>query len=139
MTEYYSIQSSQDVIEHYGIKGMHWGIRSRHKDLRDSYKSYKESKSHAKKLSDSLFTNNKKNKLAFMSTSHFAASDHALYKHKLYNHLLKEKEENYKRVGLKPRRKTVRKLQNKSDEYNRKYVGYRNTARKYYDLYKKEK
>lgn len=27
MTEYYSIQSSQDVIEHFGIKGMKWGRR----------------------------------------------------------------------------------------------------------------
>ena len=27
MTEYYSIQSSQDVIEHFGIKGMKWGSR----------------------------------------------------------------------------------------------------------------
>lgn len=29
MTEYFSIQSSKDVIEHYGIKGMRWGIKSR--------------------------------------------------------------------------------------------------------------
>ena len=27
MTEYYSIQSSQDVIEHHGVKGMKWGRR----------------------------------------------------------------------------------------------------------------
>ena len=27
MTDYYSIQSSQDVIEHFGIKGMKWGQR----------------------------------------------------------------------------------------------------------------
>lgn len=27
MTEYYSIQSSQDVIRHYGTKGMKWGVR----------------------------------------------------------------------------------------------------------------
>lgn len=26
MVEYYSIQSSQDVIEHFGIKGMRWGM-----------------------------------------------------------------------------------------------------------------
>ena len=38
---YISIQSSKDVIEHYGIKGMHWGIRSRHADLRDNHIAYK--------------------------------------------------------------------------------------------------
>lgn len=27
MTEYYSIQSSKDVIEHHGVKGMKWGRR----------------------------------------------------------------------------------------------------------------
>ena len=27
MTEYISIQSSSDVIEHFGIKGMKWGSR----------------------------------------------------------------------------------------------------------------
>lgn len=27
MTEYYSVQSFQDVIEHYGTKGMKWGVR----------------------------------------------------------------------------------------------------------------
>lgn len=27
MAEYYSIQSSRDVIEHYGTKGMKWGVR----------------------------------------------------------------------------------------------------------------
>lgn len=29
MTNYISVQSSSDVIEHYGIKGMRWGIRIR--------------------------------------------------------------------------------------------------------------
>lgn len=28
--DYYSIQSSQDVIEHYGTKGMKWGFRKRY-------------------------------------------------------------------------------------------------------------
>ena len=29
---YYSIQSSKDVIEHFGIKGMKWGRRSLKKE-----------------------------------------------------------------------------------------------------------
>lgn len=31
---YISVQSSRDVIEHFGIKGMRWGIRSRHAGLK---------------------------------------------------------------------------------------------------------
>lgn len=27
MTQYISVQSSQDVIQHFGIKGMKWGNR----------------------------------------------------------------------------------------------------------------
>lgn len=53
--------SSSDVIEHYGIKGMRWGIRSRHKVLKDLYSSYKEAqkarqkgKKINKKVSDKL-------------------------------------------------------------------------------------
>lgn len=28
--KYYSIQSSKDVIQHFGIKGMKWGFQKRH-------------------------------------------------------------------------------------------------------------
>lgn len=41
---YYSIQSSQDVIEHYGIKGIRWGIHSRNKDVRTARSNYKAAK-----------------------------------------------------------------------------------------------
>lgn len=37
---YISIQSSKDVIERFGIKGMRWGIKSRHADLRDNHTAY---------------------------------------------------------------------------------------------------
>lgn len=43
MTEYYSIQSSQDVIEHFGIKGMRCyddGHRYRFDRDRHNYKSH---------------------------------------------------------------------------------------------------
>ena len=52
---YISIQSSQDVIEHYGIKGMRWGIKSRHKELKDLYSSYKESDRHASNTLPAVF------------------------------------------------------------------------------------
>lgn len=41
---YISMDSSQDIIEHYGIKGMKWGIRSRHSGLKDRHTQYKKSK-----------------------------------------------------------------------------------------------
>ena len=50
MTEYYSIQSSKDVIQHYGIKGMKWGVRSRHADLRANHESYKKLKKQVKSI-----------------------------------------------------------------------------------------
>ena len=44
MTEYISIQSSKDVIEHFGIKGMKWGVHSRHKAVGDARTAYKSAK-----------------------------------------------------------------------------------------------
>ena len=44
MTEYYSIQSSKDVIEHYGIKGMRWGLHSRSKSVGMARANYKAAK-----------------------------------------------------------------------------------------------
>ena len=44
MKEYYSIQSSQDVIKHFGIKGMRWGVHSRNKDVRTARSNYKAAK-----------------------------------------------------------------------------------------------
>lgn len=54
MTEYYSIQSSSEVIEHFGIKGMRWGIRSRHADLKANHESYKKLKKKVKSIRKDL-------------------------------------------------------------------------------------
>ena len=40
--------NSDDVLEHFGIKGMKWGVRSRHTDLRANHASYKKLKKQAK-------------------------------------------------------------------------------------------
>lgn len=39
--EIYHTDTSKDIIEHHGIKGMRWGVRSRHSDLSSSYSKYK--------------------------------------------------------------------------------------------------
>lgn len=47
---YIGIQSSNDVIEHYGIKGMRWGIKSRSQIVRNEASQYKAMKSLVKRL-----------------------------------------------------------------------------------------
>lgn len=49
MTEYIAINSVEDIIEHYGIKGMRWGVRSRNKGLSSSYSQYKQAKKENRK------------------------------------------------------------------------------------------
>ena len=78
MTEYYSIQSFNDTIEHYGIKGMKWGIRSRHKELKDLYSSYKESNRHASNTVDATFNRNHPHYKLGMAAQHQSAADKAL-------------------------------------------------------------
>lgn len=53
---YISMDSSQDIIEHYGIKGMKWGIRSRHSGLKDRHTQYKKSKKLYSQAVDALMT-----------------------------------------------------------------------------------
>lgn len=58
---YISMDSSQDIIEHYGIKGMRWGIRSRHADLMDNHRSYKKMKKQLKSIQKDLIKGHVKN------------------------------------------------------------------------------
>lgn len=50
---YISISSSEDIIEHYGIKGMRWGIKSRSPIVRSEASQYKAMKSLVKELKKS--------------------------------------------------------------------------------------
>lgn len=47
---YISMDSSQYIIEHYGVKGMKWGIRSRHSGLKDRHTQYKSLRNYIAKL-----------------------------------------------------------------------------------------
>lgn len=47
---YIGIQSYNDVIEHYGIRGMRWGIKSRSQIVRNEASQYKAMKSLVKRL-----------------------------------------------------------------------------------------
>lgn len=47
---YISIQSLNDVIEHYGIKGMRWGIKSRSPVVRSEASQYKNMKALVKEM-----------------------------------------------------------------------------------------
>ena len=47
---YISIQSLNDVIEHYGIKGMRWGIKSRSPIVRSEASQYKAMKGLVKEM-----------------------------------------------------------------------------------------
>lgn len=47
---YISIQSLNDVIEHYGIKGMRWGIKSRSPIVRSEASQYKSMKGLVKEM-----------------------------------------------------------------------------------------
>ena len=114
MTKYYSIQSSQDVIEHYGIKGMHWGIRSRHADLRANHESYKKLKKQVKSIQKDL---RKKNGKANDPGYTKWRMNHKLKSAKRYNQaeeLRRAAQESYEKNG----RKITPKLEKATTKYN---------------------
>lgn len=138
MTNYISIQSSQDVIEHYGIKGMRWGIRSRHKELQKSWADYKESSKHADNLFPALLNPNHPHYKLAMATMHDAAAEESLYKSKMYSHLYKEKSDKAERRGKKVKEKVAKKLKKNNDINYQNYVGHHSLARKYFDAYRNQ-
>lgn len=132
---YISIQSSQDVIEHYGIKGMRWGIKSRHKELKDLYSSYKESDRHASNTLPAVFDQNHPHYKLGMAAQHQSAADKALYKSHVNAYLYREKSEKSKKKGKQIKQKVAKKLKKKIDDNYDLYLGHRSLATKYYNSY----
>lgn len=59
---YISIQSLNDVIEHYGIKGMRWGIKSRSPVVRSEASQYKSMKALVKEMKKAGMVTKRQNK-----------------------------------------------------------------------------
>lgn len=133
MTEYYSIQSFNDTIEHYGIKGMRWGIRSRHSNLKESHAYYKKLDKEAGDISPAIINPNHRLYNLAIAKGYDAAANKAIYKSMMYETLLKEKQDRAKRKGKKLKEKVARKLQDKADDKYYDYLTNNKFANQYYD------
>ena len=120
MVEYYSIQSSQDVIEHFGIKGMRWGIRSRHSGLNQLHNKMKDS-------SGPDYVKTTYNEWGQPQYSGGYTEGHRYrfqrdrhnYKSHMYSELLKEKQQRAKRKGKTLKESTVNRLNKKIKKHDR--------------------
>lgn len=117
---YISVQSSQDVIEHFGIKGMRWGIRSRHSGLRKLHNKMKNSSG-----PDYVHvTYNDWGQPHYMpgyKDGHLYKFDRDRhnYKSHMYAELLKEKQQRAKRKGKILKESTVNRLNKKIKKHDR--------------------
>lgn len=112
--EYYSVQSSQDVIEHFGIRGMRWGIRSRHADLKANHESYKKMKREIKSIRKDLV-----NQYGTKTDPGFTKwrTKHKIQYAKKYNkaeEIRRAAQELYEKNG----RKVTPRIQKRLDKYN---------------------
>ena len=112
MTEYYSIQSSQDVIKHFGIKGMRWGVRSRHSDLRSNHEAYKNLKKKVKSIKKDLTKERGRDAVGYTTWR----LDHKLKSAKKYNQA-----EEIRRIGQEIYQKNGRKVTPKLEKMTTKY------------------
>lgn len=130
---YISMDSSQDIIEHYGIKGMKWGLRSRHSGLKDRHTQYKKSKKLYSQAVDALMTHGEQYRNLAMGRQFDMNADKHLYKSEMYAHLYKEKTDKAKKKGKNIAKKTADKLKKRSDDAYENYVVNATLANKYYD------
>lgn len=105
--------SSSDVIEHYGIKGMRWGIRSRHADLMDNHRSYKKMKKQLKSIQKDLIKEHSKKRDPGYTKWR---SKHKIQYAKKYN-----KAEEIKRTAQELYEKNGRKVTPKIEKHLQKY------------------
>ena len=122
-----------DVIEHFGIKGMKWGIRSRHSNFKESHSYYKKLDKQASDISPAII--NPKHNLYNLAIAkrYDAAANKAIYKSMMYDNLLKEKQDRAKRKGKKLKDKVVKKLQDKAEDKYYDYLANNKFANQYYD------
>ena len=116
---YISMSSSEDVIEHFGIKGMRWGVRSRHSGLSSSWSKYKDTKKKNKRdISGGYFgKHDYLHDKAVRSLARKKAAEHA-YKAERDYALLKEKPGSTK-------------LKDRMNMHKRKSMDYENVYKKY--------
>lgn len=92
---YISIQSLNDVIEHYGIKGMSWGIKSRSPIVRSEASQYKAMKSLVKEMKKAGMVTKRQNKgykLQFKSMrKHMSATKDRAVLYEMYNQASKSR------------------------------------------------
>ena len=130
------MQSSKDIIEHFGIKGMRWGIRSRHSNLKELHNKMKKSgePDHVEVVYNQW--GRPQYYPGFEGGTHYRFQrDRHNYKSNMYSELLKEKQQRAKRKGKTLKESTIRRLNKKvqkharlskdyakvSDIYDRKY------------------
>lgn len=133
MTEYYSIQSSKDVIKHFGIKGMSWGIRSRHANLKKLHNKMKETSNDVDYVNVTYNDwGQPRYNPGYEEGHHFKFQrDRHNYKSNMYAELLKEKQQKAKRKGKTLKESTIRRLNKKVKKHDRLYKDYAKAANAY--------
>lgn len=135
MTEYYSIQSSQDVIEHFGIKGMKWGHR-----LRGNYVINDRSASRASKKISYLKKRNERTPLNMIKDAAQNAATMSLISPLLYRTGDQMRYSRSNKIDkLQAKVNSNKNKTNYSDEYRKIKDSYHKRSKPLREEYKKSK